>query len=91
MASISVPQAFTSAQNEMIAKFFKQKVAARDAREVLIDQAPGSTTALTRELVRAGKQPVTIELHGPGDRKTIEGIVYELDQRGCWIRVGVGM
>ncbi len=64
-------------------------VEAIDDRTALLN---GISTAYSRQMsdiARAAKQPVTIELNEIGDRKTVGGVVYELDEKG-WRRLPIG-
>ena len=41
------------------------------------------------DIARAAKQPATLEWNKIGDRKEVDGIVYELDEKG-WRRLPIG-
>jgi hypothetical protein len=90
MASITTPTAFSAEQHKMLTEFFG-KAAAEDEKTKLYDRLEAVQQAQMRQVVRAGKEPVTVELHAPRERKTLaDGTVYEVDERGCWKRVHEG-
>ncbi len=64
-------------------------VEAIDDRTALLN---GLSTAYPRQLddiARTVNQPATLELNAIGDRKTVGGVVYELDEKG-WRRLPIG-
>jgi hypothetical protein len=90
MASINVPTEFTAEQHRMMREAFG-KAAAEDERTKLFDTLQQIDQAQMRQIVRAGNEPVTVELHAARERKTMaDGTVYEVDECGCWKRVHEG-
>lgn len=62
---------------------------ASDRYSAIYDRASEISAKLMKEIASESGGPVSVSLRTPGERKTIDGIVYEVDSEGSWKAVEV--
>ena len=86
--SISFEENMNDETRELIEKQFGDKIKLMDKKNVLLERLnEGFKQDDFKEIANTAKQPVTLELHGGGEIKTMsDGTQYQVTKSG-WVKV----
>ncbi len=87
--SISFEDPMNEETGSLIRKMFGDKVVDMDERNVLVNEMQFTREKMSK-IANTAKQPVSLEIYGPGDRKTMsDGTEYRCTLNG-WRKVEPG-